>query len=295
MFVLQNNFNDIGLDPGFRVADEGEIRLLKEDIMDELLEKKLTEDEDGSFAHLMDRFVNGNKFAPFRDVLFSLYDRALSYPFVEDWIEQRRKDYASGDDVWNSEWINQILSYTKRDISYCLEVALQNVEDCQAAGGPSTYLPMMEDDVILVESLLACDSYALLHEKMQNLSFTTLSRKKDEDADPNFKELVKKHRGELKKILQDLKKDFFAFSIEEMQMGFAENNVILQELCDTLLDFHRAFLEAKREKKMIDFSDMEHFALGILLRKEGDVYVATKTALEYREYFHEIMIDEYQD
>ena len=61
LFILQNNFNDIGLDPGFRVADEGEIRLLKEDIMDELLEKKLAEDEDGSFAHLMDRFVSNNR------------------------------------------------------------------------------------------------------------------------------------------------------------------------------------------------------------------------------------------
>ena len=53
-------------------------------------------------------------------------------------------------------------------------------------------------------------------------------------------------------------------------MGFVENAVILQELCDTLLDFHRAFLEVKREKKIIDFSDMEHFALNILLRKEGE-------------------------
>ena len=114
LFILQNNFNDIGLDPGFRVADEGEMRLLKEDIMDALLERRLMEDEDGSFAHLMDRFVKGNKIAAFRDILFSLYERALSYPFPEDWILERRKDYATE----NTDWMEQILFYAKRDVSY---------------------------------------------------------------------------------------------------------------------------------------------------------------------------------
>ena len=309
LFILQNNFNDIGLDPGFRVADEGEIRLLKEDMMDQLLDKRLSEDIDGKFAHLLDRFVKGNRMEAFREVLFSLYDRALSYPFVEDWIEERRGDYltahaiaegtegmAAVQDLFlQADWLSQVLAYAKRDIAYCKELSEQNVEDCQAAGGPMSYLPMMQEDLALTESLLACDSYEMLHEKMQTLAFATLSRKKDVDADPEFKELVKKHRDEMKKILQNLKKDFFAFSIEDVQEGFMENHRIMQELCDTLLDFHRTFLEAKKDKKIIDFSDMEHFALEILLEKEGDTYVPTKTALEYREYFHEIMIDEYQD
>ncbi len=305
LFILQNNFNDIGLDPGFRVADEGEIRLLKEDMMDKLLEKRLSEDVDGKFAHLLDRFVKGNRIEAFREVLFSLYDRALSYPFVEDWIEERRQDYLIVDDnlkdekttdiLLSAEWLGRVLAYAKRDIAYCKELSEQNVEDCQAAGGPMSYLPMMQEDLALTESLLSCDSYEMLHEKMQTLTFATLSRKKDADADPEFKELVKKHRDEMKKILQNLKKDFFAFSIEDMREGFVENHRIMQELCDTLLDFHRTFLESKKEKKIIDFSDMEHFALEILLEKEGDTYVPTKTALEYREYFHEIMIDEYQD
>jgi len=309
LFILQNNFNDIGLDPGFRVADEGEIRLLKEDMMDQLLKKRLSEDIDGKFAHLLDRFVKGNRMEAFREVLFSLYDRALSYPFVEDWIAERRGDYltahaiaegtegmAAVQDLFlQADWLSHVLAYAKRDIAYCKELSEQNVEDCQAAGGPMSYLPMMQEDLALTESLLACDSYEMLHKKMQMLTFATLSRKKDADADPEFKELVKKHRDEMKKILQNLKKDFFAFSIEDMQEGFMENHRIMQELCDTLLDFHRTFLEAKKEKKIIDFSDMEHFALEILLEKEGDTYVPTKTAMEYREYFREIMIDEYQD
>lgn len=295
LFILQNNFNDIGLEPGFRVADQGEIRLLIEDVMDKLLENRLLEDADGKFEHLLNRFVKGSKFAGFRDLLFSLYDRALSYPFVKDWLTERKADYEMGEDFDSAAWVREIFAYAQRDLAYCKELALQNVEDCNAAGGPSTYLPMMEADLALVEGLLACDSYSRLHEKMQVLAFETLSRKKDENADPDFKELVKKHRDDFKKTLQGLQKDFFAFSVEDMREAAAENAVIIGELCDTLLAFHEEFLAVKKDKKLIDFSDMEHFALEILLQKEGDAYVPTKTALEYREYFHEIMIDEYQD
>lgn len=295
LFILQNNFNDIGLEPGFRVADQGEIRLLKEDVMDRLLEKRLLEDEEGQFEHLLNRFVSGSKIAGFRDVLFSLYDRALSYPFVKDWLMERKADYEIGDDFDSAAWVQEIFAYAVRDLAYCKELALQNVEDCKAVGGPSTYLPMMEADLALVNELLACDSYTKLHEKIQGLDFMRLSTKKDEGADPDFKELVKKHRDDFKKTLQGLQKDFFAFSVEDMREAAVENSRIVGELCDTLLAFHEDFLEVKKDKKLIDFSDMEHFALEILLQKEGDRYVPTKTALEYREYFHEIMIDEYQD
>ena len=295
LFILQNNFNDIGLEPGFRVADQGEIRLLKEDVMDNLLEKRLREDADGKFEHLLNRFVKGSKFAGFRDVLFSLYERALSYPFVKDWLTERKADYDIGEDFDSAAWVQEIFAYAVRDLAYCKELALQNVEDCKAEGGPSTYLPMMEADLALVDELLACDSYTKLHEKIQVLDFIRLSTKKDESADPDFKELVKKHRDEFKKTLQNLQKDFFAFSVEDMREATAENAVIVEELCNTLLAFHEDFLAVKKDKKLIDFSDMEHFALEILLKKEGDAYVPTKTALEYREYFHEIMIDEYQD
>ena len=295
LFILQNNFNDIGLDPGFRVADEGEIRLLKEDIMDRLLEEKLLADKDGSFAHLLDRFVTGNKISNLREILFSLYDRALSYPFPEDWIDLRKKDYEISKDLNQTPWILQIVEYVKRDLGFCREMALQNIEDCESAGGPVNYLPMMKDDLALLDNLLQCGTFCDLHEKMQTITFTTLSRKKDENVDPELKEAVKKQRNELKAVIQGMQKDFFAFSIEDMLEGFAQNHIVVQALCDTLLAFHREFLAVKKEKKMIDFSDMEHFALEILLQKEDDKYVPTKTAKEYREYFHEIMIDEYQD
>lgn len=295
LFILQNNFNDIGLEPGFRVADQGEIRLMKEDVMDNLLERRLLEDKDGKFEYLLNRFVKGSKFAGFRDVLFSLYDRALSYPFVKDWLLERKADYEIGEDFDSAVWVREIYAYAARDLAYCRELALQNVEDCKAVGGPSTYLPMMEADLAMVNELLASNSYTELHEKMQVLSFERLSGKKDENADPDFKELVKKHRDDFKKTLQDLQKDFFSFSIEDIREAARENAVIIGELCDTLLAFHEDFLAVKKDKKLIDFSDMEHFALEILLKKEGDTYVPTGTALEYREYFHEIMIDEYQD
>ena len=306
LFVLQNNFNDIGLDPGFRVADEGEMRLLKEDVMERLLEERLlastpdgeiSQEKAERFSHLLDRFVTGNRISTLSDILFAFYNKALSYPFVEEWLLERRDDYAlnSKEEMCQSVWMQKLLELAKRDIGICHEIAAGNVEACTEAGGPINYLPMMESDLAQAERLLGCTSFVELHEQMQNLSFMTLSRKKDVDADPDVKELVKNQRDTMKGILKDLKEDFFAYSIEEMLIGFAENDRIVKELCDTVLDFHTRLMAAKKEKKIIDFSDMEHFALQILLEKKDGHYVPTKTALEYRNYFHEIMIDEYQD
>lgn len=306
LFVLQNNFNDIGLDPGFRVADEGEMRLLKEDVMECLLEERLlasTSDGERSqekadrFSNLLDRFVTGNRISTLSDILFAFYNKALSYPFVEDWLLERRDDYSlsSKEEMCRSVWMQKLLELAKRDIGICHEIAAGNVEACAEAGGPLSYLPMMESDLAQAERLLGCTSFVELHEQMQNLNFMTLSRKKDADADPDVKEMVKNQRDTMKGILKDLKEDFFVYSIEEMLIGFAENDRIVKELCDTVLDFHTRLMAAKKEKKIIDFSDMEHFALQILLEKKDGHYVPTKTALEYRNYFHEIMIDEYQD
>ena len=306
LFVLQNNFNDIGLDPGFRVADEGEMRLLKEDVMERLLEERLfastpdgerSQEKADRFSHLLDRFVTGNRISTLSDILFAFYNKALSYPFVEDWLLERRDDYSlsSKEEMCRSVWMQKLLELAKRDIGICHEMAANNVEVCSEAGGPISYLPMMENDLEQTERFLHCASFVELHEQMQNLNFMTLSRKKDADADPDVKEMVKNQRDTMKGILKDLKEDFFAYSIDEMFVGFAENDRIVKELCDTVLDFHTRLMAAKKEKKIIDFSDMEHFALQILLEKKDGHYVPTKTALEYRNYFHEIMIDEYQD
>ncbi len=306
LFILQNNFNDIGLDPGFRVADEGEMRLLKEDVMECLLEERLqasvadadiSQTKSGSFAHLLDRFVTGNRISAISDILFAFYNKSLSYPFPEDWLTERRNDYAIKDEaqMCQSVWMQKLLELVKRDIGICHEIAAKNVEMCTEAAGPVSYLPMMEADIAQLKRFLEADSFVQLHERMQTLEFMTLSRKKDADADPEVKEYVKKQRDVMKEILKDLKADFFSYSIEEMLTGFAENDRIVKELCDTVLDFHTRLMAAKKEKKIIDFSDMEHFALQILLQKKDGEYVPTKTALEYRKYFHEIMIDEYQD
>ena len=301
LFILQNNFNDIGLDPGFRVADEGEIRLLKEDIMEQMLARRLeqsrSEGKAGSFSHLLDRFVKGSRADALSDILFSLYNRALSYPFPDEWLLERKKDYegSTPEELCSFIWMQELFSYAKRNIEVCKEIALENISICEEASGPVQYLPMAEADYAFAQNLLQSCSFTELHEKMQSLSFMTLSRKKDENADILLKERVKKNREEMKDILKDLQKDFFSFSMEEMLAGFRENDRIVNEICDTLLDFHKRFTESKKEKKLIDFSDMEHYALQILLKKEDDKYVPSKTALEYRRYFHEIMIDEYQD
>ena len=93
LFLLRNNFNDIGLDPGFRVADEGELKLLKEKVMNDLLEELFGSDLIEGFSHLADRFITGNSMKGLKDIILDVYRYSMSYPFAQDWLEERKQDY----------------------------------------------------------------------------------------------------------------------------------------------------------------------------------------------------------
>ena len=130
---------------------------------------------------------------------------------------------------------------------------------------------------------------------MQSFTFSRLSSKKDDSVSSEKRELVKSIRESVKKMIGKISGDFVAFKIDTMKLSDVNNQEILQELLKTVAMFYTRFQEEKQEKKIIDFSDMEHYALSILLRKGENGYEPTDTAKEYRAHFEEIMIDEYQD
>ncbi|MDE6620350.1 MAG: UvrD-helicase domain-containing protein [Lachnospiraceae bacterium] len=127
-------------------------------------------------------------------------------------------------------------------------------------------------------------------------SFARLSAKKTEGVDPVLKDMVKAIRDEVKKSIADLRKFLFQISVEDTLNDMAVCQEAVEELVSLTLSFKKMLDQSKRDKNVIDFSDMEHFALQILLKKdENGNIVPGNTALELQDYFAEIMIDEYQD
>ena len=297
LFIIRNNFNDIGLDPGFRVADEGELKLLKQDIINELLEDEYLKKEQ-AFLDAVEYFTGGSNDAPLIEYILKLYQFAMSHPFPEEWLEERKTDYIISDvtEFENLDWCKTLMDYIRIQLKECIAKLNYAKALAEQPAGPYFYGELFENEMEMIERLAACDSYNGLYEKMETISFGRLPSKRDDSVDADLREQAKNIRTEVKKGLEAIKDKYFILSPEAVAERMKLVQPAAEVLIDLVLEFKKRFDSAKRDKNIIDFGDMEHLALQILLRKtESGDYVATPAAKEYRQYFHEILIDEYQD
>lgn len=296
LFVIRNNFNEIGLDPGFRVADEGEIKLLEADVLDDLLEECHAQGRE-EFLRFVESYSTGGNEKRIEEAILRLYHFSISYPFPEEWLEARKADYKldSIEELPEKAWFQGALRYMETVLSECAERINRGLEIASGIGGPEQYRENLIADLELIEQLRSTTDYQKLYDLFTYSSFTRLSMKKS-DCDPALKEVVKAIRQEVKDAITDLKKFLFLISPEDTFADMKQCEGVVNELVSLTLAYKERLDAAKRDKNIVDFSDMEHFALQILLEKdeEGNL-VQRETALAFQDYFEEIMIDEYQD
>ncbi|MBD5521539.1 MAG: helicase-exonuclease AddAB subunit AddA [Lachnospiraceae bacterium] len=291
LFVIRNHFHTIGLDPGFRIADEGEMKLLKADVMGDVLEKCYLNGEE-SFLHCMEYFSTGSSDKAVEEAVLKLYDFAMSYPFPEEWLMERKNDY----DLMNLNWMQELMENTIMLLQGALDRTSQCISICNDPDGPYMYAELLEQEQEKIEKLIAANSYEERYLLFDALVFGRLSSKKDATVSASKRELVKNTRAQIKDQLQSMQKTYFAQPWEEVVRQMEACGEAVGALVDLTLKFKEEFDLNKRAKNLVDFDDMEHFALSILLNKKEDGSVEpTETALEYRSYFEEILIDEYQD
>ncbi|MBD5445377.1 MAG: helicase-exonuclease AddAB subunit AddA [Lachnospiraceae bacterium] len=318
LFVIRNHFHTIGLDPGFRIADEGEMKLLKADVMGDVLEKCYLDGEE-SFLHCMEYFSTGSSDKAVEEAVFKLYDFAMSYPFPEEWLMERKNDYAlvkaedgakacdaeiiscgtmqeQASELNDLDWMQELMEDTTLQLQGALDRISQCAAICNDPNGPYMYAELLEQEQEQIEKLIAAKTYEERYLLFDALVFGRLSSKKDATVSTNKRELVKNTRAGIKDQLQSMQKTYFAQPWEEVVRQMEACGEAVSALVDLTLRFKEEFDSSKRTKNLIDFDDMEHFALSILLNKKEDGSVEpTETALEYRSYFEEILIDEYQD
>ncbi|MCM1415916.1 MAG: helicase-exonuclease AddAB subunit AddA, partial [bacterium] len=296
LFVLRNQFQTIGLDPGFRIGDQGEMKLLRGDVLARVLEEAYAA-EDPAFLHMMEYFSTGNRDQAVEAEVMTLYDFAMSTPFPERWLDERREDYRVGDLV-SLPWMEDLLRHVRLMLAGCAGKLRMAVQLAEEPDGPYFYGELLERELEMVERLIdSCGQpdYDALCAAFGGLRFDRLPSRKDDAVSPVKREAAKALRTAVKDTLSELRASFFAGSEEQTARQMEACGQALSALLDLTIAFKEAFDAAKREKNVLDFDDMEHFALQALLRKEGDGYVPTETALDYRSSYREILIDEYQD
>lgn len=294
--VIRNYFHHIDLDPSFKLADESEITLMKSDIISEVLEKWY---EEGSkdFLKLIESYSRYKSDLPVEELVLSLYNFAMSNPWPKLWLEKIQESFKleSIDDMNKAKWMKELLDYISIVLGDLLKKIDEAIEICNEVDGPEAYLPALVSDRTMIEELMKESSYEGYGEAFFKISFVRLSSKRQADVSPEKKDRVKALREEVKKAIKDLTNQFFFQSAEEMYNDLKSVSGVMEVLSKLTLDFMEAFAAKKEEKNILDFNDLEHFALSILVEEKEGKIIPTKAAMELSEQFEEILIDEYQD
>lgn len=297
LFVIRNNFNDIGLDPGFRVADEGELKLMKQDVLTELLEESYGEGTE-EFRDCVEYFTVGSSDKMLEEYIGKLYEFSMSYPWPEEWLSDRENDYhiTCVTEMEESSWCTYITEYVKLSLQECADRLLEACKLSENPAGPYFYIELLKQEAEMLNKTAKKETFHEIYEAFESIAFGRLPGKKDESVDEELKKKAQNLRNQVKKQIEEIREAYFSLSPEQVVSRMQQTEKPVRTLLKLVCQLKQKLDERKRKENVIDFADIEHFALNILLAKKKDgSYEATATAKEYRRFFYEILIDEYQD
>ena len=300
--VIRKYFYTIDLDPAFSIAGEEELNLLRRQVLEDVFLSYYEDDEKASILYpLADMFGSDRGDDILMDTVSRMYTYARSLAWPEHWLKEAARAYDVAPDavIDDMVWAGPIKDAVRRILE----------EDARLYDGVLYHLRQRE------AFAPACDTFvaeqAALRQAAQARSWNDLSRfvraidfprlkslRKLSDDDKAVWERCKKVRDDVKKdVIKTLQAVYFSATPEEWLDGMRAMKPIMDGLVTLTLDFAKAYGAAKKEKGWIDFSDLEHFCLQILLAPDASPEhpVPSAAAEELRSQYEEVFIDEYQD
>lgn len=296
-YVIRNHFHTIGLDPGFRVADEGELKLIKSDVAEQLIEDYYEEKKE-SFLKFVECYATGKSDREIEELIFQLYNFSMSYPWPVKWLLSCKKAYEmeNMEEFLHADWMERLLCSLDLSLHDVMEKISEALEIALSGDGPYMYEDALRQDEAMVQELTEAKDYLGYSKSFGAMGkYARLSSKKDEHVSEVKKEQVKLLREQMKKSLKSLQEQYFYVSAEEVFEDLRGSREVMEVLIELTCEFSKRFADKKREKNLVDFSDLEHFALDILVKDEEGTAVPTQVAMDLAGFYEEILIDEYQD
>ena len=293
--VIKNNFYEIDVSANTRVADDSEILLLQQEVIDDLFQEKY-EEEDSNFIKLIKTYTKYNQDEVLKDLILRVYSYIQASPFPEEWLEEQieKLNIEDGTNFSDTVW-GKIITENANQILEDSILKLQNIRT------KMTRFPELDKFTAKIEDDI--DKYTYIQNNLSDWdtaveAINTLKNAtwiKDQKITNDLKDEAKDVRESTKDEFKKVKK-LMNCSSEEAVQDIKYMYPILKMLKDLILEFSQKFYQRKREKNIMDFSDMEHLALRILVKKDenGNV-VKSEIAKKYENKFEEIAIDEYQD
>ena len=294
LYVVRNHFHEIDLEPNFRIGDEGELKLLREDVLGRVLEQNYEEPSE-AFSDFVEGYASGRTDAALNEMILQLYEFSRSYPWPEKWLDSFVGIYRieTREELDRAEWLAPLTENICFVLKDCEQLLKQALAITQQDDGPDMYEKAVQSDLEKYESLSKLTSFCELYGALSDIKYDRLASSRGFEGDPDKLELVKSLREQAKDVVKKICKQYFFCSPEMMIEQLERTEPMLEEVVRLTKQFADEFAAAKRRKNLVDFHDVEHFALQILVDEETEK--AKKTAEEFRDTFEEIMIDEYQD
>lgn len=305
LFVVRNHFEEIGLEPNFRIADPGEIKLLEMDVLNEVFEQEyqrhsnILSDEqcEDYFLQFVDAYSDKRSNKAVKDMISKIYTQSASNPWPKEWVQSLIEPYMvlSKEELLETDLMKGIYSYVKNMLLDMPEQLEGFRQMALSEPGLEKYAGNIEKDLEAFQGLEEMTDFEALGEFCQKLyaSMGNLTAIRGFEGSIEKKDAVANGRNGIKKEVKEICERYFAMSLEELVEQLGRMRGIAEEILRLTVLYMEALEEKKREKHLMDFSDIEHAALCILVDEETKEH--RSTSLEFKEQFEEIMIDEYQD
>lgn len=298
--VIRKFYYKIDVDPGFRIADETEAQLLRDEVMEELFEDEYGKEGNEPFYALVDTFSNDRSDTALQDIIRDIYDFSKANSSPSTYLQSMKDMYnvREGAVIEELPFINVFTFDIKLQLKGAIGFLQSGLELTKLPGGPAPRAENFLDDLKLVESLLeAVDiSWQELYLRMQAIHFTRAKSCRGDEFDKEMMEQSQKLREKAKKIVQTLKDELFSRKPESFIRDMKEMAPHISTLVQLVESFSSRFDDVKKEKGLVDFADLEHYCLQILTAEASEkALVPSEAALSYRNHFKEVFVDEYQD
>lgn len=295
LFVVQNNFAQLNLDPDFRIGDQAELKLMLKDALAQVFEDNYAREDNEAFINLIDTYSKGRNDSAVRQMVEDIYYKAGSSSWPRKWMNSllRLYDIKSAKQLEDSEIIKEIVDYSRVLLEEAVQELTMAKDLASATPGLEKYALTLSEDIALFDGMADVTGYVGMQEFLNKISFGRIAVIRKFDGDEKKKERVKSMRDAAKKKVDGIKQKYFGMSIELMYEQLERQRPFVKELIRLSLEFYDAMEAVKTRKRVFDFSDIEHFALRILVDEK--TLEPTETAREFSKHFEEIMIDEYQD
>lgn len=294
--VIKEYFHTIDLDPGFRVGEEGELKLLQQDVVCDVLETAFQE-ADPEFLSFVECFSTGKDDKNLEELILQLYKFSRSYPNPNAWLSlcAEQYDIESAEEMEEKAYVQELLAEIRENLQQMQNLLEYGIRICREEEGPAAYEKALYCDLEQIEALLKVKGFSEMRNVITHIVWQKLGSNRGIVVDDKKLLRVKALREEVKNYIRKLVETYFYDDLQNLAKDMAYVHGNMKMLTNLVKRFAEQFVMEKRGKNLIDFNDMEQYALQILTKEENGLFIPSEVAESYQQKFAEVMIDEYQD